>query len=260
MKTGKRLILLCSVTLIAIGVYGARLIWRGISTEDQPSYLERTIARGARNLAIPRRARLEANPWQTTQEVIQEARESFLDRCAICHGPDGSGQTSIGHNLYPKVPDLRLPQTQNLTDGEIRYIIRNGVRLTGMPGWAKPHDEQADDSWKLVVFIRSLRQLTKEERKQQSTTANSAHYIGSQSCQKCHRQIYERWRKTPMANVVRDPRDHPNAIIPDLATNPYRQVHEGAGRAGVRRPLEATLPHEERRRLLSGTGAVGCYE
>jgi hypothetical protein len=49
----------------------------------------------------------------------------------VCHGPDGSGQTSIGHNLYPKVPDLRLPQTQNLTDGEIRYIIRNGVRLTG---------------------------------------------------------------------------------------------------------------------------------
>ena len=47
----------------------------------------------------------------------------------------------------------------------------------------------------------------------------SAHYAGSQSCQKCHAQIYEHWRKTPMANVVRDPRDHPDAIIPDLATN-----------------------------------------
>src|ERR1700733_11409239 len=84
------------------------------------------------------------------------------------------------------------------------------VRLTGMPGWAKPHDEQGDDSWKLVLFIRRLRQVTSEEHAQQSATANSAHYAGSQSCQKCHAQIYEHWRKTPMANVVRDPRDHPD--------------------------------------------------
>jgi hypothetical protein len=49
-------------------------------TVDQPSYLEKTVARGARNLAIPRRARLEATPWKSAPEVIQEARESFLDR------------------------------------------------------------------------------------------------------------------------------------------------------------------------------------
>src|SRR5579871_3415758 len=45
------------------------------------------------------------------------------------------------------------------------------------------------------------------------------HYVGSQACAKCHQQIYEHWKKTPMANVVRDPREHPDAIIPDLATN-----------------------------------------
>jgi len=47
----------------------------------------------------------------------------------------------------------------------------------------------------------------------------TAHYTGSQSCQKCHADIYERWKKTPMANVIRDPREHPDAIIPDLNTN-----------------------------------------
>jgi hypothetical protein len=88
-----------------------------------------------------------------------------------------------------------------------------------MPGWAKPHDEQSDDSWKLVLYIRSLRNLTNEERTQQTTAMNSTHYTGSVSCQKCHLQIYEHWRKTPMANVVRDPRDSPNVIIPDLSTN-----------------------------------------
>jgi mono/diheme cytochrome c family protein len=166
------------VGLIALGLYGASVIWHGLSTADQPSYIETVVARTARNLAIPRKARLEINPWKATPDVLKEARESFLDRCAVCHGPDGAGQTQDGRNLYPKVPDLRSPETQNLSDGEIRYIIRNGVRLTGMPGWAKPHDEQSDDSWKLVLFIRSLRQLTREEQAQQSATANSAHYVG----------------------------------------------------------------------------------
>jgi len=220
MKAWKVFVLLGIAVMVGLGLY-TRMIWHGFSTADQPSYLEIAVARGARNLAIPRRARLEANPWKATPEILKEARESFLDRCAVCHGLDGSGQTGVGHNLYPKVPDLRLPETQNLTDGEIRYIIRNGVRLTGMPGWAKPHDEEDDDSWKLVLYIRDTRQLTKEEKTQQQATTGSAHYVGSKSCQKCHAQIYEHWRKTPMANVVRDPHEHPDAIIPDLATNPF---------------------------------------
>ena len=152
--------------LVALGLYGVRLIWHGFSTADQPSFLETVVARTARNLSIPRKARLEKNPWTSTADVLKEARESFVDRCAVCHGPDGSGQTQVGNNLYPKVPDLRSPRTQRLTDGEIRYIIRNGVRLTGMPGWAKPHDEQSDDSWKLVLFIRGLGLPSKEQQRE----------------------------------------------------------------------------------------------
>jgi predicted CXXCH cytochrome family protein len=219
MRVWKLILFVCAIAAIAVVLYLARVIWHGFSTADEPSYVERVAARAARNLAIPRKARLEANPWKPTPDVLKEARESFLNRCAVCHGQDGSGQSEVGRNLYPKAPDLRQPRTQNLTDGEIRYIIRNGVRLTGMPGWAKPHDEQSDDSWKLVLFIRDLRQLTAEEEQQQATTTASARYLGSRSCKKCHEQIYEHWQKTPMANIVRDPREHPEAILPDLSTN-----------------------------------------
>ena len=211
-----------SVGLVALAVllfYAAHLITRGFSTSAEPSYIETVVARAARNLSIPRGARRETNPFTATPALLIEARDNFLDRCATCHGVDGSGATQMGRNLYPRVPDLRLPRTQDLTDGQIRYIIRNGVRLTGMPGWANPHDEQSDDSWKLVLFIRSLRQLTPQELQQQNATASSARYVGSLACQKCHAEIYQHWRKTPMANVVRDPREFPDAIIPDLAKN-----------------------------------------
>jgi len=212
------LLLICGMAIAGIGAYGVRLVWRGFSTANEPSYLERAAARTMRNLSIPGRARMEKNAIQATPDVLKQARESFVARCAVCHGADGSGKTEVGRNLYPKVPDLRSPETQNLSDGEIRYIIRNGVRLTGMPGWARPHDEQADDSWKLVLFIRDLRQPIRNAQPEMTATS-AAHYVGSQSCKSCHGQIYERWQKTPMANVVRNPREHPEAIIPDLSTN-----------------------------------------
>jgi predicted CXXCH cytochrome family protein len=219
MSKRRVVVLIASLAILAGAGYGLHLIQRGFGTANNPSYLERIAARTARNLSIPARAKKETNPFQPTLDNLTEARETFIARCSMCHGSDGSGMTVIGRNLYPKVPDLRLAETQKLSDGEIRYIIRNGVRLTGMPGWAKPHDEQSDDSWKLILFIRDLRKPTQDEQRQQAIATNAAHYVGSQSCKSCHGQIYEHWQKTPMANVVRDPRQRLDAIIPDLATN-----------------------------------------
>ena len=53
---------------------------------------------------------------------------------------------------------MRLPETQNLTDAEVYYVIHNSIRLTGMPAWGS--EEKDDDSWKLVLFIQHLSQLT----------------------------------------------------------------------------------------------------
>jgi hypothetical protein len=103
-----------------------------------------------------------ANPVAFSPEVWVEARAHFADHCAACHANNGSGDVEIGRNLYPRAPDMRLPDTQTLTDGEIYWIIENGVRLTGMPAWGdgSPNDI---DTWKLVHFIRRLNQVTQED-------------------------------------------------------------------------------------------------
>jgi hypothetical protein len=185
MKPRKIVLPLWVLVVLAVGYFGLRLLLHGFTTAKAPSRIETVLARAARNFAIPRMARLEKNPWKPTADVLKDARESYMDRCAVCRAPGGSSQSNVGRNLYPRVPDLRAPQTQNLTDGQLRYIIRSGVPLTCMPGWAKPHDEDSDDSWKLVLYIRSLRDVTDEERKQQAdTTSSSAHYTGSAACKK----------------------------------------------------------------------------
>jgi predicted CXXCH cytochrome family protein len=207
------------VAVIAV-VYGVAVIRHGFSAADQPSALERGMARAVRNIGVPSLAKNEKNPLAATADLLAEARENFANHCANCHGNKGTLSSNIGQNLYPKAPDLSMPETQNLTDGEIHYIIKNGVRLTGMPAWSNPHIAQDDtDAWKLVLFVRNIAAATPQEQSQQVVPLKSAHYVGSHACQKCHSQIYEHWQKTPMANVVRDPREHPEAIIPDLATN-----------------------------------------
>src|ERR1700726_3872951 len=124
-----------ALAALLVALYAAFVIHRGFSAADQPSGLERVVARAVRNLSIPSRATREKNPLPTSPEVLAEAREDFRNRCANCHGNNGTGESNIGGNLYPKAPDLRMPATQDLTDGEIHYIIKNGVRLTGIPAW-----------------------------------------------------------------------------------------------------------------------------
>jgi predicted CXXCH cytochrome family protein len=209
------------IVLFAGAICGALLIRRGFRATDAPSALEATLARAVRNLAIPRAERERKNPLEATAANLEAGREDFLARCASCHGHDGSAATPMGRNLYPRVPDLRAAPTQDLSDGEIHYIIENGVQLTGMPAWGNPHRESGDNGWNLVLFIRSLGPLTRQEQAREAETASSAHYVGSRACESCHAAIYKRWEKTPMANIVRDPREHPGAILPNLSTNPF---------------------------------------
>jgi len=155
------LVVVAAVVLLVAGAVAA--VRRGFSARDQPSALETYVARTARRLAVPSKANGEKNPFTGSPELMAEARAHFADHCAICHANNGSGNTEIGRNLYPKAPDMRLAQTQNLTDGELYYTIHNGIRLTGMPAWGT--EERDDDSWKLVLFIRHLPQLTPTEER-----------------------------------------------------------------------------------------------
>jgi mono/diheme cytochrome c family protein len=159
----KKRILLCSLlSLTLIGV-GTGLYWliriHGFSARERPMAVEAFLARHLRRMAIPPGSKNLRNPLPPTPSNLAEAREHFADTCAICHANNGNGQTKLNSGLYPPAPDLRARMTQDLTDGEIFYIIKNGIRLTGMPGWGGDDE----DNWKLVLFIRHLPELTPKE-------------------------------------------------------------------------------------------------
>jgi mono/diheme cytochrome c family protein len=167
MRRGPLLLLIFLVVLGLIAAAAVSILHDGLSARATPSAFETTIARTVRKMAAPSGARNTANPVPDSPQVQREARLHFADHCAICHGNDGSGDTMLGHGLYPKPPDLRADPTQQLSDGDVFWIIQNGVRLTGMPafgGVGSEHNHGVEDSWKLVRFIRHLPALTPAEK------------------------------------------------------------------------------------------------
>ena len=159
----KAFLLLFGLTVV-VGAIGLWLfVNRGVSAKDQPGRVEEFLARRVRDMAIARHAKTLINPVPYSAEVITEGRAHFADHCALCHANDGSGITEMGRGMWPKVPDMRLAQTQDLSDGELFWIIENGVRFTGMPAWGTGTKKSETASWHLVHFVRRLPKLTPDE-------------------------------------------------------------------------------------------------
>ena len=138
----------------------------GLSAREQPGTLEQWVARQARSLAVPKNARTRENPVPDSPQVQADARAHWADHCAACHANNGSGDVEMGKHMYPPAPDMRQPETQQMTDGELFFIIQNGIRMTGMPAWGSGSQQDEQDSWKLVRFIRHLPQLTAQEEQE----------------------------------------------------------------------------------------------
>lgn len=164
MTTALRMLLGSLLTLAiaaAIGFWYVRAT--GLTARSEPSVLEARAARAVRAAAIPPQARDRRNPVAASAQARADGRAHFADHCASCHANDGSGDTEMGRNLFPKSPDMRQSATQGLTDGELFWIIENGIRFTGMPGWSTGTPEGEQATWHLVHFIRRLPELTGAE-------------------------------------------------------------------------------------------------
>ena len=127
-----------------------------LSALEPPGGLETAVATAAKDWLVARAARqpLPPAPANDRQSVANGAMQ-FGANCAFCHGQDGRTPTKVGTSLYPRAVRLDAGGVQAYSDAELFVIVRDGIRLTGMPGFGKIHSEQ--EIWNLVHYIRSLR-------------------------------------------------------------------------------------------------------
>lgn len=210
--------LVAVVIMAALGGLYLYITTGGLIARQIPSSMEAAAAEWVLNLSVPLAARNRENPLGITDATVTAGRDLYQKKCEVCHGYDGSGKTEAGSGEFPPPTDLRGLRVTNRTDGELFYFIQNGIRNTAMPGWPLP-----DHSiWQLVAFVRSLPIVAPAARVASLGDASipvlSAEHVGSAACKTCHSEIYDRWSKSLMANVLVDVKEHPEAILGDFST------------------------------------------
>lgn len=97
----------------------------------------------------------EPNPLPLTPEIIEEGRKNFSHYCMVCHGLDGQNTgVPFAEQMAPPVPVLSSRDVQGYTDGQLKWIITNGIFPSGMP--ASKGILNDDEMWTIVHYIRHL--------------------------------------------------------------------------------------------------------
>jgi len=111
--------------------------------------------------SIRRHALRATNPFAGDRNAFEEGLVEFRESCVTCHGAGRIAPSEFAAGLNPGAPSLDSKEIQAMSDGELFWVVSNGIRATGMPAFAGAKDEK--DIWKLVAFVRRLPRLTEEE-------------------------------------------------------------------------------------------------
>ena len=162
MRSLVRLFLIPAAGALAAGiVLEAGLV--DFSASKPAGRLEERIATFALDRSIKRHAPKAANPFAGSPEAAAAGLFLFKTHCVSCHGAPGVDPTEAGASLNPPAPGLTLPRVQARPDGELKWIVSNGIRMTGMPAFGASRSEE--EIWQLVAALRRLPRLTAEERR-----------------------------------------------------------------------------------------------
>ncbi|MBI4466383.1 MAG: cytochrome c [Acidobacteria bacterium] len=154
MKQRAWLALVLLVVLI-VGGAGYAASQASLSALSQPGAVETYLATAAKGWLVTRAARSPLPPAPPNDSAsVASGYMQYGGRCAFCHGTDGTSPTDVGTSLYPRAVRLNSTAVQQYSDAELFVVIRDGIRLSGMPGFGRIYSDR--ELWNLVHYVRSL--------------------------------------------------------------------------------------------------------
>ncbi len=146
---------------VIVGALLAFFLFPLVLKHRNASALEYTVGLNRVRAAIPRKDKRMTNPLTSDFQTVSAGKAVFLGNCSVCHGTNGTGDTSIGRNLFPPAADLTSPGITKMTDGEIAWITGNGLSFVGMPAFGSLLDDK--QIWQAVTYIRNLPSQSDEQ-------------------------------------------------------------------------------------------------
>lgn len=151
------------ITIASLIVLGTIIIFTGISdvsAAKRDSALTRWVFSTARDNSIEHHAKgIEVPPLGDSAQVVM-GFEHYEEMCVTCHGAPGVDRSEIGKGLNPHGPNL-AKSIGDLSDAELFWITKNGIKMTGMPAFGKTHSD--DKLWAITAFVKKLPAMTPEQ-------------------------------------------------------------------------------------------------
>lgn len=153
MKTA--LITLSVVSVLAVAGAFLTISQFSLSAIPEPGTVETYLAATAKHIYLRRSSRETIPPAPANLgATVEQGDKLFGTDCADCHGMDGHKPTDAGRWMYPRAADLTSLETQRYSDRELFWIVKNGIRFSGMPAFGNV--ETDEHIWNLVHYLRTL--------------------------------------------------------------------------------------------------------
>jgi mono/diheme cytochrome c family protein len=148
------------VLLILVVVAGVAVSRFSLTALDEPGQSESYLATKAKRMLVSRDSRGVSQGPAATPASVAAGEKLYGAECGTCHGLNARTPTDNGRWMYPRAADLTSEQVQQYSDRELFWIVRNGIRLSGMPAFGRV--ETDEHIWQLVHYVRSLSPSAKQ--------------------------------------------------------------------------------------------------
>lgn len=165
---GAIFILLVLVFLAALFVFSGRY---NIAAVEPHSTAERWLFATVRDQSVTSHSQVIQPPSLADPARVQAGFHEYHEMCFTCHGAPGHKPSEIGQGLNPDPPKLDAEAVQARTDAALFWIVKNGLRMTGMPAFGPTHDEET--LWSIVAFLRKLPEIKPQEYNAMVETAGA---------------------------------------------------------------------------------------
>ena len=162
-------------SLLGLALLGALVAFSGVVSVAANQYgaidaRADSLLGAVSRASIRRHAPRATNPFTDDGAAAAEGLVGFRESCMTCHGAGKIAPSEFAAGLNPGAPSLGSREIQSMSDGELFWVISNGIRATGMPAFSGSKDEK--DVWRLVAFVRHLPRLTEGETKRLRAEGN----------------------------------------------------------------------------------------
>jgi mono/diheme cytochrome c family protein len=139
--------------LIVLALSAAAVSLCGCKANPPGKFEKKLVTSAKQHLFI--RNRGQKNPLSAAPGTIADGKEAFSHYCVACHGMDGQNtDVPFVDHISPPIPSLASKEVQEYTDGQLKWVIDNGIWPSGMPGSKGTLSD--DEIWSIVVFLRNL--------------------------------------------------------------------------------------------------------